>query len=115
MHEINNYITPTSPRFLDTLGHVVYDIDDLQFTIANYLYTHNSVTAVFYGEKALLFTHQTLKKLSRMCMRSSCDKLLAIYTHISVLADVCKPCKFVYKAVLDCKSRLFETFNEWMR
>ena len=115
MHEINNYITPTSPRFLDALGHIVYDLNDLQFAIANYMYTHETAIDKPYGEKVLMFTHQTLKKLSRMCMRSPREKLLAIYTQICVLANDCEPCGgYILDNVLDCKSRIFETFSDYL-
>lgn len=115
MHELNYYITPTSPRFLDALGYVVYDINDLQFAIANYAYTHDSKSEQVYCEKVLMFTHQTLKKLSRMCMRSPREKLLAIYTQISVLANDCKQCGgYILDTVLDCKSRIFATLSDYL-
>ena len=115
MHDIENYITPSSPRFLDALGHVVYDINDFQFAIANYANTHDSDSDPNYSEKVLMCTHQTLKKLSRMCMRSPREKLLAIYTQISVLATDCEKCGgYILETVLDCKSRIFETFNDYL-
>lgn len=116
MHDIENYITPTAPRFFDALNYVIHDINDLQFAIANYAYTHDSESDERYNKKVLMFTHQTLKKLSRMCMRSPREKLLAIYTQICVIANDCKQCGgYILEIVLDCKSKLFATFDNYLR
>ena len=115
MHELDNYITPASPRFLDAISLVVYDLNDLQYIAVRAMYASKAPTTQEYGEKVLTFTHHELKKLSRMCMRSPRDKLLAIYTHISVLANIGKRYHGkLYTAVLDCKSKLFATLSDWI-